>query len=153
MMLYLGSDHGGFSLKTNLCSALSEVNISFEDLGTFSKDSCDYPVFAEKVAMKVQANIHHRGILICTSGIGMAITANKFKGIYAAEITTVEAVVKARQHNGINVLCLPGNLEPQTALNLIITFLNTELDTSERHARRRQKISNIELKNFIEKKI
>ncbi len=152
-MLYLGSDHGGFSLKTSLCSALKSINISFEDLGTFSKDSCDYPIFAEKVALKVQMDSHHRGILICTSGIGMAITANKFKAIYAAEITTIEAIEKARQHNGINVLCLPGNLDHQTALKLVMIFLNTNQDTDERHTRRRREINDIELKNFIEKKI
>lgn len=143
-MLYLGSDHGGFSLKQRLMSLLETYGVPYTDKGTFSEASCDYPQFAIEVAKSVQKNGTHRGVLICTSGVGMCIAANKFKGIYAACLTTPEAVIKARQHNGINVLCLPGNLTSQLAYDLVHSFLSTDVDPGERHKRRRRQIIAIE---------
>ena len=149
-MLYIGSDHGGFSLKTDLITALKKTDIKFQDLGTTSTMACDYPIIAQKVALKVQSDKEHRGLLICTSGIGMAITANKFNGIYAAPITSLQGVKQARQHNGINLLCLPGTLEASVAFQLLHVFLTTSIDTAERHIRRRQEILDFESKNFVD---
>ncbi len=146
-MLYLGSDHGGFALKGKLCAFLKERGIAYEDLGTQSTESCDYPRYAALVAAKVQANSAHRGILICTSGIGMVIAANKFHGIYAARLTQPEEVKLARQHNGINMLCLPGNITQDLACEMVTLFLETPLDTSDRHCRRRQLIADFEQRN------
>lgn len=147
-MLYLGADHGGFGLKQALCAFLVSKKIDGIDVGTFSVAACDYPLFAKKVAQAVQENSQHRGLLICTSGIGMTVVANKFQGIYAACVTTEPAVQRARQHNGINVLCLPGSLSVACAEKLLHVFLTTELDGAERHADRRQQIAEIEQQNF-----
>lgn len=146
-MLYLGSDHGGFALKETLCAFLKEHGIAYEDLGTTRNESCDYPQFAALVATKVQSNSAHRGILICTSGVGMAIAANKFRGVYAARLTQLDEVKTARQHNGINVLCLPGGISPHLACELVTLFLETPLDMAERHQRRRQWIADFEKPN------
>ena len=143
-MLYLGSDHGGFALKEKLCVFLTEYGIVYEDLGTYNTESCDYPKFAALVATKVQLNPDHRGILICTSGVGMAIAANKFRYIYAARLTQLDEVRSARQHNGINVLCLPGNLAVDLARKMVVAFLETPLDMADRHQRRRQIIAEFE---------
>lgn len=143
-MLYLGSDHGGFRLKNELKAYFQRYSIAFEDVGTYTEESCDYPLFAEKVATNVQNDSTHRGVLICTSGVGMSIAANKFNGIYAARLTQLEEVEQAVKHNGINVLCLPGNLSVETAYTLIKTFLNTPIDESERHVRRRRLIQSFE---------
>lgn len=143
-MLYLGSDHGGFFLKRQLMSLLEAHGVPYIDKGTFSEASCDYPQFAIEVAKNVQKDATHKGVLICTSGVGMCIAANKFKGIYAACLTTPDAVIRARQHNGINILCFSGNLTPQLAYNLVHSFLSTDVDPGERHERRRQQIVAIE---------
>ncbi len=143
-MLYLGSDHGGFALKERLDAFLNERGIAYEDLGTHNTQSCDYPEFAALVATRVQADIAHRGILICTSGVGMAIAANKFRGIYAARLTQPDEVKIARQHNGINVLCLPGNIAANLACEMVDLFLKTPLDMSDRHQHRRQLIADFE---------
>lgn len=146
-MLYLGSDHGGFALKEKLCAFLKKRRIAYEDLGTHGTESCDYPRFAALVAAQVQKNVDHRGILICTSGVGMAIAANKFRGVYAARLTQTDDVRTARQHNGINVLCLPGNLALDLACEMVTLFLETPLDTADRHCRRRQLIADFENNN------
>lgn len=144
MMLYIGSDHGGFVLKQNLCTCLKERGIDYEDLGTRNTESCDYPKFAALVAKKIQLNPQHLGVLICTSGVGMAIAANKFRGIYAARLTQLNEVKIARQHNGINVLCLPGGIATPLACEMIVLFLETSVDMGERHQRRRQQIVDFE---------
>lgn len=143
-MLYLGSDHGGFALKEKLCAFLKARGIAYEDLGTHNTQSCDYPQFAALVAQKVQLDSDNRGILICTSGVGMAIAANKFHGIYAARLIQPDEVKAARQHNGINVLCLPGSLAADLARKLVILFLGTPIDMADRHQRRRQLIATFE---------
>lgn len=144
-MLYIGSDHGGFHLKSELKGYLQRYQVAFEDVGTFMEEPCDYPIFAEKVSIKVQSDLCHRGILICTSGVGMSIAANKFKGIYAARLTQLKEIEQSVKHNGINILCLPGNLSAETAYTLIKTFLNTSIDMSERHIRRRKLIKSFEV--------
>lgn len=150
MRIFIGADHGGFLLKEQILGWIKEQSLSVEDMGTSQITSCDYPLFAKAVAEQVQRDPNYRGILICTSGVGMAITANKFQGCYAACLTTQEAVVKARQHNGINILCLPGNLSLETVIPLLKAFLDTEMDQGERHVRRRSLIQAIERENFVE---
>lgn len=147
-MLYLGSDHGGFVLKEHLKAFLDERGIIYEDLGTGNPQSCDYPKFAALVAAKIQTNPENRGVLICTSGIGMAIAANKFRCVYAARLTQLEEVKTARQHNGINVLCLPGGIDIDLACKMVVLFLETPLDMADRHQRRRQLIAVFENNNI-----
>ena len=147
--LYLGSDHGGFELKAALLNYLSVSNIVSKDMGTFDANPCNYPEIAQVVAQEVQKNKDSFGILICRSGIGMCIAANKFKGVYAACLATSDAVIKARQHNAINVLCLSGALDFVLAKALVEAFLTTELDKDVRHCKRREQICAIETKNFV----
>lgn len=147
--VYLGSDHGGFELKSELLKHLSASNITVKDMGTFDTHSCDYPEIAQRVAQEVQKDKDNFGVLICRSGIGMCIAANKFKGIYAACLDTSDAVVKARQHNAINVLCLSGTLDFVRAQTLVKAFLTTDLNKDERHCKRREQIYTIEAKNFV----
>ena len=147
--LYLGSDHGGFELKAELLKHLSLLDIVSKDMGTFDTKSCDYPEIAQRVAQEVQKDKNHFGILICRSGVGMCIAANKFKGIYAACLSTSDAVIKARQHNAINVLCLSGTLDFVRAKALVKAFLTTNLDKDTRHCKRREQIYTIEAKNFV----
>jgi len=147
--LYLGSDHGGFELKAKLLRYLSASNITVKDMGSFDTNSCNYPEIAKQVAREVQKDKNNFGILICRSGIGMCITANKFKGIYAACLSTFDAVIKARQHNAINVLCLSGALDFVLTKPLVEAFLTTDLDKDPRHCKRREQICAIETKNFV----
>ena len=148
-MLYLGSDHGGFALKSELLKCLSLSNVPFKDMGTFDVSSCDYPEIAQHVAQEVQKSKDAFGVLVCRSGVGMCIAANKFKGIYAACLSTSDSVIKARQHNAINVLCLSGVLEFALAKTLVEAFLKTDLDKDVRHCKRREQIYEIESKNFV----
>ena len=143
-MLYIGSDHGGFQLKQQLVQFFKANAFNYEDVGTYTHLPCDYPQIAQKVAQKVLLNEHHRGVLICTTGVGMCITANKFCGIYAARLTQIDEVKKARQHNNINVLCLPGTLPSTIAASLVTTFLDTATDLTDRHQKRRAMIAEIE---------
>lgn len=145
-MLYLGSDHGGFTLKSALLSLLQKKGIPFFDVGTYTSESCDYPTFAKKVSIAVQQNPSNRGVLICTSGVGMSIVANKHVGVYAGLVTTLTGVQKACQHNAINVLCLPGELDSEFALQLIEVFLNTPADNADKYQRRRAQTKQIESK-------
>lgn len=147
--LYLGSDHGGFELKAEVSRYLSASNITAKDMGTFDTKSCDYPEIAQRVAQEVQKDKDNFGILICRSGVGMCIAANKFKGVYAACLSTFDSVVKARQHNAINVLCLSGALDLVLAKTLVEAFLTTDFDKDPRHCKRREQIYAIESKNFV----
>ena len=147
--VYFGADHGGFELKTKLLNQLSLTNTILKDVGTLDTSACNYPEIAQKVAQAIQSHKNSFGVLICKSGIGMCITANKFKGIYAACLTTLDTVIKARQHNAINVICLPGTLDSVVAQKLIETFLTTDIDADSRHCKRREQIYAIESKIFI----
>lgn len=132
--IVIGSDHGGFSLKQEIIEFLNIGNFEIDDIGTYSKESCHYPHYAHPVAQKVAKNNDTVGILICTTGQGMVITANKYKGIRAALCWNKEIAGLAREHNNANVLCLPANYtgieEVQTIIN---EFLSTEF-LGERHS-------------------
>lgn len=141
MQVYCGSDHGGFTLK----QAILQSNLfEIQDLGTHNEQSCDYPTIAAHLCEQMQKQTSARGILICTTGVGMCITANKVKGIRAALLQDTATVIKARQHNDINVLCLPGTLSVQTALDLIKAFLETDFSGESRHTKRLQIIASLE---------
>ena len=142
MKITIASDHGGVELKSMLTATLSAgFGRTILDLGPVSKDSCDYPDYALKVAMSISAHEADFGILICRSGIGMAMAANRFQGVRAAVCQTVDAAVTTRQHNGANVLCLGADVvSPAYAAEIVEAFISTPVDTSERHARRRAKL-------------
>ncbi len=132
----IACDHGGFHLKTEICKHLTAHSIPFIDLGTNSTDSVDYPVFAKKVCEKIQDGTADRGILVCGTGIGMSIAANKQKGIRAACCSESFSARFTRLHNDANVLCLGERvIGSGLALELVDLFLNTEYEGG-RHANR-----------------
>lgn len=136
----LGSDHAGFELKHAIKDLLIEQGLSVEDFGTFSLDSCDYPDYARKVAEAVSQGACDRGILVCGSGVGVSIVANKVRKVRAALVNEVEAAVLSRQHNDANVLCLGARTTSQDKAKEIITaWLSTEFEGG-RHQRRIDKI-------------
>lgn len=143
MQLFLGADHGGFHLKQSLIDWLQN-SYTISDQGAYDENSSHYPTFAIKVAEAVRSNESTRGILICTTGIGMCITANKIKGIRAALIHNEKLSRSARQHNDINVLCLAGTLRFERAKKIVLSFLQTPFHNQERHRERLKMIHALE---------
>ena len=140
MKVSIGSDHGGFELKGALVKALSGA-YEMTDRGPADNTSCDYPDYAVAVAKDVALGAADFGILVCRSGIGMAMAANRFQNVRAAVCTTVEAAKMTRQHNGANVLCLGADIVSAADAEAIAkAFLETAVDPDARHERRRWKI-------------
>lgn len=143
-MLVIGSDHGGYELKNAILELLRERKIDCADLGTNGPESVDYPDFATKVATAVASGEADAGILICGTGIGMSITANKFSGIRAALVHDEFTAQMAREHNNANILVLGGRvLSAETGKRLVDIWLGTEYEGG-RHQNRLDKISAIE---------
>ena len=136
----IGSDHAGFAVKTSILRWLTEQGYEVADSGTYSDLAVDYPDFAHKVAMSISGRASEIGILVCGSGQGVSMTANKYAHIRAALCWTGEIASKAREHNNANVLCLPGQcLGEEEANQIVETFLSTEFQGG-RHLRRIQSI-------------
>ena len=136
----IASDHAGYELKEQIKDYLIKKSISVIDLGPFSKDSVDYPDYAKKVAKRIILRKSDAGILVCGSGTGMAITANKFKGIRAAQCYNKVSTILSRQHNNSNVICLGSRLlKYKEAFKYVTYFLNTKFE-SGRHQKRINKI-------------
>jgi ribose 5-phosphate isomerase B len=143
-MLYLGSDHAGYSLKHEIAAHLQTKGIAFEDMGTHGPESVDYPDYGALVAKAVVAGPDNRGILICGTGIGISIAANKIAGIRAALCHTEFEAEMCRRHNDANILCLGSRvIGPGLALALIDRFLAASFEGG-RHAGRVAKISALE---------
>ena len=137
MKVAIGSDHGGFDLKESVIRHLKECGIEVKDVGCYSKDSCDYPVFGHGVAKAVADEECERGIVICTTGIGISISANKTKGIRCALCSEPLSAKMTRLHNDANVLAMgAGLIGPNMANEITDVFLNTEFSGDERHQRR-----------------
>ena len=142
--IIIGSDHGGYNLKEKIKEVFSNSGYEFEDVGTTSTDSCDYPVYAEKLAKKV-TETNGRGILVCGTGIGMSIAANKFKGIRASHCTDTFSARMTREHNDSNVLCLGERITGQDlALDIVKIWLETPFSNGERHINRVNMIKKFE---------
>ena len=136
-MIALGCDHGGYELKQEIIKHLQERGIEFKDYGCDSLESVDYPVYAKKVANVIASGECEKGILICGTGIGISIAANKVKGIRAALCTDCFMAEATRLHNNANILALGGRVVgPGLALKIVDTFLDTEFSNDERHIRR-----------------
>uniref|UniRef100_UPI003FF0E629 ribose 5-phosphate isomerase B n=1 Tax=Candidatus Limivicinus sp. TaxID=3030905 RepID=UPI003FF0E629 len=136
-MIAIGSDHGGFELKEKLMEHLSERGLEYKDFGTYSSASCDYPVYAKAVANAVASGECDRGIIICGTGIGVSMTANKVRGIRAALCGDCFSAEATRQHNDANVLCMGARVVGEgLALKIADTFLDTPFSNDERHIRR-----------------
>ncbi len=147
MKIAIGSDHAGFGLKESIKMEFKkDSSLEFVDVGTSSIESVDYPDYAEKVVEKIRNNEVERGILICGTGIGMSITANKFKGIRATLCFNEELASLSRKHNNSNLLVLPGRfMEVSRAVRMIKIWQKT-LFEGGRHERRLKKIEDIEKK-------
>ena len=136
-MIAVGCDHGGFPLKKEVIKLLAEMGLKYEDFGTFSEESCDYPVFAQAVAQAVQSGRCERGILICGTGIGVSMVANRFAGVRAALCGDSFSARAAREHNDANILTLGARVTgPGLALDIVKIFLATEFSGDARHVRR-----------------
>jgi ribose 5-phosphate isomerase B len=143
----VGSDHAGFELKEKLKKFLEAKNISYDDVGTNNTDSVDYPDYAEKAALLVAKGVCERGILICGSGLGVTIVANKIPGIRAALCNDVETARLSREHNDANILTLGARkVNYESANQIVDVWLNTDSSKDERHNRRVRKIIEIEKK-------
>ncbi len=136
-MIALGCDHGGYDLKQKVIGYLKDHNIAYEDFGCYSKDSCDYPEFAHAAAQAVADGRCEKGIVICTTGIGVSISANKVKGVRCALCSDSLTAKMTRLHNNSNMLAMgAGIVGENLALEIVDTFLNTEFSNEERHIRR-----------------
>ena len=143
-MIVVGSDHGGFGLKTAIKELLIERGITVEDLGTDNGNSVDYPDFGEKVAREVSAGKAEKGILICGTGIGMSIVANKFPGVRAALVTDPFMARMAKEHNNANILVLGERvLAESDAREIVATWLDAAFEGG-RHQGRLDKIASLE---------
>jgi ribose-5-phosphate isomerase B len=141
IVIAIGCDHGGFELKQEIIKHLTKKGIDFEDFGCFSEASCDYTDYGKAVAEAVAAGEYEKGILICGTGIGISITANKIKGIRCALCSDCFSAEATREHNDANILALGGRVVGVgLALKIVDTFLNTPFSNEERHIRRISKI-------------
>lgn len=143
--IFIGSDHAGFMLKERLKKYMAEKAIPYEDMGNLKLDpGDDYPDYAEKVARKV-AETGGRGVLVCDSGVGVCIAANKVRGVRAVNASSERIAMMSRQHNNANVLCLGQDyLSEDESLKVFDTWLNTPFSPEPRHHRRVDKIARIE---------
>ena len=146
--LVIGSDHAGFKLKEIIKSYLKELGYDVKDIGVYNdEESADYPVIAKQAAHLVASDKFSKGILICGSGIGMSITANKVKGIRCAHLTDCFSAEATRLHNDANMMALGARVTGTgLALKIVKTFLSTDYSGSERHTRRINKMMSIENK-------
>ena len=136
-MIAIACDHGGYDLKLEIIRYLKDENIEYTDLGCEGRDAVDYPVYARKVTDAIKSGTCEKGILICGTGIGISIAANKVPGIRAALCTDCFCAEATRQHNNANVLALGGRVVgPGLAVKIADTFLHTEFSGAERHQRR-----------------
>lgn len=144
MKIAMGADHGGFSLKETIKQHLEEQGHEVLDLGTYDTASCHYPVYAEKVARAVAAGQAERGILVCGTGIGMSIAANKIPGIRAAAVSDCFTAQATREHNDANILCLgERTVGPGLAMRIVDTYLAAQFQGG-RHQTRLDMIATLE---------
>jgi ribose 5-phosphate isomerase B len=142
MNIIIGCDHGGLSLKNEIVEHLKAQGHSIEDVGTFTNSSCDYPDYAHMVARAVGNGEFPRGILICGTGIGMSLAANRHPGVRAAAVSEHYSCKYTRLHNDANILCLGARvIGPGTAIELVDIFFSTEFEGG-RHSNRVDKIEN-----------
>lgn len=149
-MIAIGCDHGGYDLKEKVKEHLQGRGIDVKDYGCYDKSSCDYPVYGRMVAESVASGECEKGIVICTTGIGISITANKVKGIRAALCADATTARLTRLHNNANVLAIGAGVTGEfLALDIVDTFINTDFSGEERHQRRIDGIE-AECRNIVE---
>ena len=143
-MIAIGCDHGGLSHKEKIKKCLTEWGYEYKDFGTYDESSCDYPDIAKEVAFAVKDGVCDTGILICGTGIGMSLAANKVKGIRAAHVTDTFSARMAKEHNNAQIICLGERITGiEVALEIVKTYLNAEF-AGGRHETRVNKIMELE---------
>jgi ribose 5-phosphate isomerase B len=141
--IILASDHAGYNLKEFIKTQLQKLNIPYEDVGTFSMESCDYPIYIAKAAKKVSEGLFSRGIVFCGSGIGASIVANRFKNVRAALCVTPQMAVMSRSHNDSNILVMGERITSfDTACEILKSWLETPFEGG-RHKRRIEQIDEV----------
>ena len=149
--IFTGSDHAGFDLRSRIVGHLRALGFRVEDLGTPSAESTDYPDWAAAVGRAVRAEAGSLGVLVCGTGLGVCMAANKIHGVRAADVWSVEAARLSRAHNDANVLCVGARLVPEAAAFAIVdAWLDTEFEGG-RHARRVDKIAALEIEEARER--
>ena len=144
MKVFIGCDHAALGMKNEIVEYVKSLGFEAHDEGTYTEERVDYPVYAKKVALAVKENEGSLGILICGTGIGMSLAANKVKGIRAAAVSEVYSAKLTRQHNNSNIVCIGARvIGVETAKMIVDAFLNTEFE-GERHQRRVDMIAEIE---------
>jgi len=147
-MIALGSDHGGYKLKQEIMKYLDELGIEYKDFGSYNEERTDYPIYAEKVAKAMQSKECDKGILLCRSGYGMTVVANKFKGIRAASVTNGEMARFAKSDDDINCITIGGDyISTNEAINIVRNWLGTEFKGG-RYLERLQMVERIETENM-----
>ncbi|MBA4419731.1 MAG: ribose 5-phosphate isomerase B [Anaerolinea sp.] len=147
MRVAIGTDHAGLILKKYVVDAVQSLGHEILDVGVYGDEKVDYPDYAEKVGAAISSKSAERGILICGSGVGVCITANKMTGVYAAICHDTYSAHQGVEHDGMNVLCLGGRvIGPEPAMEIVVAFLNAEFIEDERFIRRFNKIKAIEAK-------
>ncbi|MBR4109512.1 MAG: ribose 5-phosphate isomerase B [Oscillospiraceae bacterium] len=145
MKIALGCDHGALALKNKLVTHLENKGFEAKDFGTYTLDSCDYPDFAGAAAKAVASGECEKGIVLCTTGIGVSIVANKVKGIRCALLSDVMSARMTREHNDTNMMAIgAGVVGEMLALEIVDTWLGTEFSQDERHQRRIDKVMALE---------
>ncbi len=145
MKIAVGCDHGGYPLKEAVLQAIRDAGHEVLDFGTDSLASVDFPDYAEKVGHAIQRGEAERGILICGSGVGMSMAANKMRGIYASVCHDTYSAHQGVEHDGMNVLCMGGRIiGSELAREIVLAFLRSQPGGSARHARRRDKVKALE---------
>ena len=140
-MIAIASDHGGYDLKTKIIAHLAKKGLEVKDYGCYSTDSCDYPDYIRPAAKAVASGEAERGIVICTTGIGVSIVCNRIPGIRCALCTSVTTARLTREHNDSNILALGAGITGEfLAMDIVDTWLNTEFSHMEKHQRRINKI-------------
>ena len=147
MKVSIGADHAAYDLKAVVIEHLNSKGIEVIDRGTYSKDSCDYPDYGIAVAEDIANKTVDKGIVICYTGIGISIAANKVKGVRCALVSSVDAAVLTREHNDSNCLAMGAKYTPnELAIEIVDTWLGTDFSNMEKHQRRIDKITNYEVK-------
>ncbi len=136
MKIIIGNDHNGYELKKEIIKYLKDNRYYLEDVGCDSVESVDYPLIAKKVCDEVLTDEDNLGILICGTGIGMSIAANRIKGIRCAKVSTEDEVALSRLHNNANVIAFSGRIDKSLALRFVDKFINTSFSNKERHMKK-----------------
>ena len=145
MKIAIGCDHGALELKNTMVAHLEKQGHEVKDFGTYTKDSCDYPEYAAAAAKAVASGEYDKGIVLCTTGIGVSITANKIPGIRCALLSDVTSARMTREHNDTNVMAMgAARVSQELAFQIVDTWLSTEFSHAERHQRRIDKVMALE---------